>query len=108
MEGKDLLAHCVVYGGYASFAAKLSKGTHIVIEGDLTHREYNRMIETASGAINVSWPITGNRGGFEQNFDEEARRGIVPANRQSAVRSIWMGYHSFTHSASTFGRILTT
>ena len=26
---------CVVYGGYAPYAAKLSKGAHIVIEGEL-------------------------------------------------------------------------
>ena len=49
---------CVVYGGYAPFAAKLTKGTHVVIEGELTYREYNRTIETESGAINVSWPVT--------------------------------------------------
>jgi single-strand DNA-binding protein len=49
---------CVVYGGYAPFAAKLSKGTHIVIEGELTYREYNRAIETESGAVNVAWPVT--------------------------------------------------
>jgi single-strand DNA-binding protein len=49
---------CVVYGGYAPFAAKLKKGTHIVIEGELTYREYNRAIESESGAINVSWPVT--------------------------------------------------
>jgi single-strand DNA-binding protein len=47
---------CVVYGGYAPFAAKLNKGAHIVIEGELTYREYNRTIET--GAVNVSWPVT--------------------------------------------------
>jgi single-strand DNA-binding protein len=49
---------CVVYGGYAPFAAKLRKGTHVVIEGELTYREYNRTIETEFGAINVSWPVT--------------------------------------------------
>lgn len=49
---------CVVYGGYAPFAAKLTKGTHVVIEGELTYREYNRTIETESGAINVLWPVT--------------------------------------------------
>jgi single-strand DNA-binding protein len=49
---------CVVYGGYAPFAAKLNKGTHIVIEGELTYREYNRTIETETGAVNVSWPVT--------------------------------------------------
>jgi single-strand DNA-binding protein len=49
---------CVVYGGHAPFAAKLKKGTHVVIEGELTYREYNRTIETESGAINVAWPVT--------------------------------------------------
>jgi single-strand DNA-binding protein len=49
---------CVVYGGYAPFAAKLPKGTHLVIEGELTYREYNRTIETETGAVNVSWPVT--------------------------------------------------
>jgi single-strand DNA-binding protein len=49
---------CVVYGGSAPFAAKLKKGTHVVVEGELTYREYNRTIETESGAINVSWPVT--------------------------------------------------
>jgi single-strand DNA-binding protein len=49
---------CVVYGGYAPFAAKLNKGAHIVIEGELTCREYNPTIETVTGAVNVSWPVT--------------------------------------------------
>ncbi|HEY1948051.1 MAG TPA: single-stranded DNA-binding protein [Bryobacteraceae bacterium] len=49
---------CVVYGGYAPFAAKLNKGTHIVIEGELTYREYNRTVKTESGVVNVSWPVT--------------------------------------------------
>jgi len=49
---------CVVYGGHAPFAAKLKKRTHVVIEGELTYREYNRTIETESGAINVLWRVT--------------------------------------------------
>ena len=49
---------CVVYGGYAPYAAKLSKGAHVVIEGELTYREYNRTIETETGSINVAWPVT--------------------------------------------------
>ena len=49
---------CVVYSGYAPFAAKLKKGTQVVIEGELTYREYNRTIETDSGAINVLWAVT--------------------------------------------------
>jgi single-strand DNA-binding protein len=49
---------CVVYGSHAPFAAKLKRGTHVVIEGELTYREYNRTIETESGAINVLWPVS--------------------------------------------------
>jgi single-strand DNA-binding protein len=49
---------CVVYGGYAPFAAKLRKGAHILIEGELTYREYSRSIETESGPVKVQWPVT--------------------------------------------------
>jgi single-strand DNA-binding protein len=72
---------CVIYGGYAPFAAKLKKGMHIVIEGELTYREYNRTIETEAGAVNVSWPVaeivvasitTLNRKRKENNPSEDA------------------------------------
>ena len=49
---------CVVYGGYAQFAASLRKGTHVVIEGELTYREYTRTIDAESGPVNVQWPMT--------------------------------------------------
>jgi hypothetical protein len=52
-----------------------------MIEGELTYREYNRTIETESGAINVSWPVTEivvdsitilNRKRKENNTSEDA------------------------------------
>jgi single-stranded DNA-binding protein len=43
---------------YAPFAAKLRKGAHIVIEGELTYREFSRTIETDSGPVKVQWPVT--------------------------------------------------
>ena len=49
---------CVVYGGAAQYAANLIKGTHVLIEGELTYREYNRTIESETGSVNVPWPIT--------------------------------------------------
>jgi len=51
---------CVVYGGAAQYAANLSKGTHVLIEGELTYREYNRTIESESGPVNVQWPSCGD------------------------------------------------
>jgi single-strand DNA-binding protein len=50
--------HCVLYGKTAQFAATLSKGVHVLIEGELTYREYTRTLETESGSIQVQWPIT--------------------------------------------------
>jgi single-strand DNA-binding protein len=48
---------CVAYGGAAQYAANLPKGTHVLIEGELTYREYNRTIESESGPVNVQWPV---------------------------------------------------
>jgi single-strand DNA-binding protein len=48
---------CVLYGGPAQYAANLPKGTHVLIEGELTYREYNRTIETESASVNVQWPV---------------------------------------------------
>jgi single-stranded DNA-binding protein len=50
--------NCVVYGGNGTFKAKLVKGAHVVIEGELSYREYNRTIETESGTVNLPWPVT--------------------------------------------------
>lgn len=49
---------CVVHGGAAQYAASLTKGTHVLIEGELTYREYNRTIESETRSVNVPWPIT--------------------------------------------------
>lgn len=48
---------CVLYGAPAQYAANLAKGTHLLIEGELTYREYNRTIETESASVTVQWPI---------------------------------------------------
>ena len=37
---------CVLYGATANFAATLSKGSHVLIEGELTYREFERTIES--------------------------------------------------------------
>jgi single stranded DNA-binding protein len=48
---------CVVHGGAAQYAAHLPKGTHVLIAGELTYREYSRTIESESGPVNVQWPV---------------------------------------------------
>jgi single-stranded DNA-binding protein len=48
----------VIYGGAAQYAANLAKGTHVLIEGELTYREYSRTFESDSGPANVQWPVT--------------------------------------------------
>lgn len=50
--------NCVVYGGAAQYAANFPKGTHVLIEGELSYREYNRTIKSESGPVNVQWPVT--------------------------------------------------
>lgn len=49
---------CVLYGGNGSSKVKLVKGAHVVIEGELTYREYSRTIETENGSVNIPWPVT--------------------------------------------------
>ena len=49
---------CVLYGATAQFAATLPKGSHVLIEGELTYREFERTIESETGAIKVQWPVT--------------------------------------------------
>ena len=49
---------CVLYGASAHFAATLPKGSHVLIEGELTYREFERTVESETGAIKVQWPVT--------------------------------------------------
>jgi single-strand DNA-binding protein len=49
---------CVLYGGLAQAAATLPKGTHVLIEGELTYREFDRTIESETGPVKVQWPVT--------------------------------------------------
>ena len=50
--------NCVAYGAIAESAAKLATGAHVLLEGELVYREYERTIETESGPVKVPWPIT--------------------------------------------------
>ncbi len=49
---------CVEYGPLAKYAAKLQTGAHVLIEGELVYREYERTVETDSGPVKVQWPVT--------------------------------------------------
>ena len=49
---------CVCYGPTADCAAKIQTGSHVFLEGELVHREYERTIETESGPLKVPWPVT--------------------------------------------------
>jgi single-stranded DNA-binding protein len=55
---RDHWHDCVVYGNSVKFPDNaLQKGSHLLIEGELAYRQYDRRIETDSGPINVKWPI---------------------------------------------------
>jgi single-strand DNA-binding protein len=49
---------CVLYGAAAQFAATLPKGSYVLIEGELTYREFERTIESETGSTKVQWPVT--------------------------------------------------
>jgi single-strand DNA-binding protein len=54
-ESGEWLSHtdwhrCVVFGGLATFAATLMKGTHVTIEGDIRTREYTEKGPKKSGS----------------------------------------------------------
>ena len=49
---------CVVYNTSLKAAETIQKGDHLLIEGELSYREYERSIETAEGPVNVQWPKT--------------------------------------------------
>jgi single-strand DNA-binding protein len=49
---------CVAYGPTGDYAARVQKGAHVMIAGELAHREYERTIETESGPVKVQWPVT--------------------------------------------------
>jgi single-strand DNA-binding protein len=47
---------CVVYSASVKAAETIQKGEHLLIEGELAYREYERTIETDSGPVKVQWP----------------------------------------------------
>ncbi len=84
---------CVLYGGAAQYAAHLSKGTHVFIEGELTYREYTRTIESESGSVNVQWPLLRlslNRSKFS----------IVRRNRMTSWREPLSGSPTYREAAT--------
>jgi single-strand DNA-binding protein len=46
---------CVAYGSTGDYAARILRGAHVMIEGELAHREYERTIETDNGPVKVPW-----------------------------------------------------
>ena len=49
---------CVVYGTSVRAAETIRKGDHLLIEGEVQYREYDRTVETAEGPVKVQWPKT--------------------------------------------------
>ena len=49
---------CVVYGTSPRAAETVRKGDHLLIEGEVQYREYERTVETPEGPVNVQWPKT--------------------------------------------------
>lgn len=49
---------CVAYGFAAEYAANIQSGVHVFIEGEVVYREYERTLETETGAVKVQWPVT--------------------------------------------------
>jgi single-strand DNA-binding protein len=64
---------CVIYGESPRDSEDaIQKGAHLLIEGAVGYREYDRTIETEQGPIKVKWPIT-----------EVIVHSITPLDRQS-------------------------
>jgi single-strand DNA-binding protein len=49
---------CVVYGTFARAAETIRKGDHLLIEGEVQYREYERTVETAESPVKVQWAKT--------------------------------------------------
>lgn len=69
--------NCVAYGSTADYLAKLPTGSHVLLEGELIHREYERTIETETGPVQVQWPITEVAIQSVSLFDPKEKRGAA-------------------------------
>jgi single-strand DNA-binding protein len=49
---------CIAYGPVADYTGRIQKGAHVLIEGELVYREYERTIESPEGPLKVQWPVT--------------------------------------------------
>ena len=68
---------CVAYGPLADHCAKVQGGAHVVIEGELTYREYERTIETDNGPVKVEWPVTEIVIETLKVLDRKAEKGVA-------------------------------
>ena len=62
-ESRTEWHRCVAFAGMASAAANLKKGAHVLIEGELRTREYDREITVGDQTISVNqrvWEIRVN------------------------------------------------
>lgn len=71
---------CVAFGGLANFAATLTKGTHVTIEGEIRTREYTQQATGKNGA-DVKRTITEIRLKRIAKLDRQAK----PENQEAAV-----------------------
>ena len=50
---------CVIYGAALTHSEEaIQKGAHLLIEGELAYREYDRTVKTTKIPIKIKWPAT--------------------------------------------------
>jgi len=49
---------CIAWGRLSEYAARLTKGTHVQIEGEIRTREYSQKAGSGKKATEVKWSIT--------------------------------------------------
>lgn len=57
-QQKTMWHNCVAYSAVADYAGRIQTGDHVLIEGEIQYRDYDRTLETDSGPVQVQWPIT--------------------------------------------------
>lgn len=46
-----------VFGAAAEYASRIEPGSLVFVEGEMTHRTYEKEIDTDKGPVKVEWPI---------------------------------------------------
>ena len=49
---------CVIFGALSQANASLATGAHLLIEGELTYRKFDRTFKADTGPVIVQWPVT--------------------------------------------------